>query len=282
MPRRTKEEALATRHRLLDAAEHLFQAQGVSRTSLQDIALRAGATRGAVYWHFKDKADLFNAMMDRVTLPLEASFNTEENSPGAAVGVTTALQRIRQSTSNALQQIVNDPQTRRVLEVATQKVEYVQELQAVRLRHRAVRASFSGRIAQILELASQQTGVELPVSASIAAQGLHAMMDGMIQSWLLEPNQFDLLEVGQRVVDVYLRGLGFSPEQQDFSPGVNDHDLGASGPRSRSKTKKRQVIKLSTAYSLMHFSSAVFAERVSPEKLPIDPTCAGSLYPAFG
>ena len=72
MARRTKEEALATRHRLLDAAEVLFQAQGVSQTSLQQIAQQAGATRGAIYWHFKDKADLFNAMMDRVTLPLEA------------------------------------------------------------------------------------------------------------------------------------------------------------------------------------------------------------------
>jgi TetR/AcrR family acrAB operon transcriptional repressor len=61
--RRTKEEALATRHRLLDAAELLFQAQGVSRTTLNDIARQAGATRGAIYWHFKDKADLFNAMM---------------------------------------------------------------------------------------------------------------------------------------------------------------------------------------------------------------------------
>ncbi|WP_141397381.1 TetR family transcriptional regulator, partial [Polaromonas sp. AER18D-145] len=77
MVRRTKEDALATRHKLLDAAEHLFQAQGVSRTSLQDIARRAGATRGAVYWHFKDKADLFNAMMERVTLPLEKTFQDQ-------------------------------------------------------------------------------------------------------------------------------------------------------------------------------------------------------------
>jgi TetR/AcrR family acrAB operon transcriptional repressor len=58
--RRTKEEALATRHRLLDAAELLFLAKGVSHTSLQDIAREA-------------EADLFNAMMDRVTLPFEAS-----------------------------------------------------------------------------------------------------------------------------------------------------------------------------------------------------------------
>jgi TetR/AcrR family acrAB operon transcriptional repressor len=70
--RRTKEEALATRNRLLDAAELLFQAQGVSQTTLQQIAQQAGATRGAIYWHFKDKADLFNAMMERVILPLEA------------------------------------------------------------------------------------------------------------------------------------------------------------------------------------------------------------------
>ena len=71
MARRTKEEALATRHGILDAAELLFQRQGVSRTTLQDIAQAAGLTRGAIYWHFKDKADLFNAMMERATMPLE-------------------------------------------------------------------------------------------------------------------------------------------------------------------------------------------------------------------
>ena len=80
MARRTKEEALATRHRLLDAAELLFQAQGVSNTSLQQIAERAGATRGAIYWHFKDKADLFDAMMERVKLPLEAAARNADES----------------------------------------------------------------------------------------------------------------------------------------------------------------------------------------------------------
>ena len=54
--RSTKQEALATRNRLLDAAEVLLQAQGVSQTSLQQIAQQAGATRGAIYWHFKPPA----------------------------------------------------------------------------------------------------------------------------------------------------------------------------------------------------------------------------------
>jgi len=46
--RRTKEEAQATRNRLLDAAETLFHAHGVSRTSLQDIAAEAGTTRDSI------------------------------------------------------------------------------------------------------------------------------------------------------------------------------------------------------------------------------------------
>lgn len=71
MARRTKAEAQATRNALIDAAERLFDSQGVSRTSLQDIAQAAGATRGAIYWHFKDKADLFNAMMERATAHLD-------------------------------------------------------------------------------------------------------------------------------------------------------------------------------------------------------------------
>ncbi|MFC7206641.1 TetR family transcriptional regulator [Comamonas endophytica] len=71
MARRTKEDAVATRNALLDAAEQVFLAQGVSQSSLAAIAQQAGATRGAVYWHFKDKLDLFTAMIDRVTMPLD-------------------------------------------------------------------------------------------------------------------------------------------------------------------------------------------------------------------
>ena len=75
MARRTREEALETRNRILDAAERVFNEHGVSRTSLASIASAAGVTRGAVYWHFRDKTDLFDAMMQRVVLPLETMLN---------------------------------------------------------------------------------------------------------------------------------------------------------------------------------------------------------------
>lgn len=207
MVRRTKEDALATRHRLLDAAEVLFLAKGVSHTSLQDIAREAQATRGAVYWHFKDKADLFNAMMDRVTLPLEASLEFLAHDEPAK-----PLAHICSAMRQALLRIATDPQTRRVFEVATLKVEYIDELQAIRQRHLRVRDSFLEQIERSLRSAalSQTTALRLP--PTVAAQGLHALIDGLIQNWLLDKEAFDLVEVGEQVLLVYLTGLGLKPE----------------------------------------------------------------------
>ncbi len=207
MVRRTKEDALATRHRLLDAAEILFLAKGVSHTSLQDIAREAEATRGAVYWHFKDKADLFNAMMDRVTLPLEASLEFLAHDEQAQ-----PLTHICSATRQALVRIATDPQTRRVFEVATLKVEYIDELQAIRLRHLRVRNSFLEQIECSLRTAALSQSIVLRLTPTAAAQGLHALIDGLIQNWLLDKEAFDLVEVGEQVMNVYLAGLGLKSE----------------------------------------------------------------------
>ncbi|WP_291742772.1 TetR family transcriptional regulator, partial [Limnobacter sp. UBA1615] len=69
MVRKTKEEAQETRNLILDTAEAVFSEKGVSRTTLNDIAKAADLTRGAIYWHFKNKADLFDAMFQRAILP---------------------------------------------------------------------------------------------------------------------------------------------------------------------------------------------------------------------
>ena len=63
--RRCKADAEQTRSSIMDAAERMFVKNGVGQTSLEQIARAAGVTRGAVYWHFKDKADLLQAMYER-------------------------------------------------------------------------------------------------------------------------------------------------------------------------------------------------------------------------
>lgn len=203
MVRRTKADAEATRTALLDAAEQLFQANGVSRTSLQEIASAAGTTRGAIYWHFKDKADLFNAMMDRVTLPLEQSTY-------AAQAAETPLQQVRTSVLTALHKTATDEQARRVFEIATQQVEYNGEMLAVRERKLRWRDEYLRYLTQQFDAAATGAHIRLPIPTRSAALGLKAILTGVLDNWLLDPRDFDLVEVGTQVMDSYLAGLGFS------------------------------------------------------------------------
>jgi TetR/AcrR family acrAB operon transcriptional repressor len=203
MARRSKEEALATRNNLLDAAERVFLAQGVAGTSLNDIAMAAGTTRGAIYWHFRDKADLFNAMMDRVVMPLQCALASVQEPTGG-----DPLPALKKALRAALRQTVVDPQTRRVFEVATHKVEYVDSLCAVRERHREMRDRVVGQFRQALLRSAEWNGLHLAIPAATAARGLHALVDGLIQDWLLDPEGFDLETVGAKAIEAYLQGVG--------------------------------------------------------------------------
>lgn len=60
--RKTKQEAQKTKEKILSGALDCFSEQGYFNTSLDEIAKRAAVTRGAIYWHFKNKAEIFDAL----------------------------------------------------------------------------------------------------------------------------------------------------------------------------------------------------------------------------
>jgi len=208
MARRTKKEALATQAQLLDAAERVFAEKGVSRTSLQDIAQAAGVTRGAIYWHFTNKADLFNAMMARIILPMEQAL--QQIGHDAAQDPLIELQR---SLLDTMRKITSDDRTRLVFEVATLKVEYVDELLAIKDRHVQAHADGKREIQRSLQEAADRRGMLLQVPVAAAAQGLQALVVGLIHTWLLAPQAFELVPVAEVAIGAYLGGLGLTPCQ---------------------------------------------------------------------
>lgn len=60
---KTKQEAQETRQHILDVALRLFSQQGIIHLAGRDCKA-AGVTRGAIYWHFKDKSDLFSEIWE--------------------------------------------------------------------------------------------------------------------------------------------------------------------------------------------------------------------------
>ena len=210
MARRTKADAKTTRNNLLDAAEQLFQSRGVSHTSLNDIAVAAGTTRGAIYWHFKDKAELFNAMMERVTLPLEQTLVVAYVEQSAH-----PVAEIRSAMLEVLRLIATDEQTCRVLKIATHQVEYTTDMGAVLERHLSVHGGCVARNHAALQRAFAARGQPPPMALDFAARGLQVLVEGLVHQWLLNTEAFDLQANGRAALDVYLRGLGL----HDTVPG---------------------------------------------------------------
>ena len=202
MARRTKAEADETRTKLLDAAEEVFFEKGVSRTSLGDIAQRAGATRGAVYWHFKDKVDVFSSMLGRICMPFDEICDDK-------YGDLSPLERIRQSMLKVFESMDGDERRRKVFETALFKMEYVGELEDVREQHIESARLSQEKFAHDLAKAAEEQSVQLPVSPKDAALGLHSLFVGLIHGWVLNEGSFPLVPVGRVSVDVYLSGLGF-------------------------------------------------------------------------
>ena len=106
------------------------------------------------------------------------------------------------------------------------KVRCVNELQTMQLRHLTVRNEFLVKMENSLAQAAASQNLVIGMSVACAAQGLHAIADGLIQNWLLDITAFDLIGSGQKVIDVYLTGLGFrlgTPGhlQETRGPAVN-------------------------------------------------------------
>ncbi len=122
--RRTKDASLQTRQRILAAARAEFGRRGVTRTTLEHIARSAGVTRGAVYWHFANKAELFQAMRDRVILPL---VDRTDFAPPASAGAD-ALGVVEAFMLGVVASILKDREARETFEILNLKCEYVDEL----------------------------------------------------------------------------------------------------------------------------------------------------------
>ena len=127
MARKTKAEAEQTRRQILDAARQVFHARGVTRTTLEQVAQAAGVTRGAVYWHFKNKTALFFALREEISLPLLHQFHSlilDDTLADPLVGVEETIQAL-------FRNILGQTAVRQMFEIVFLRCEYVDDFAGV-------------------------------------------------------------------------------------------------------------------------------------------------------
>jgi TetR/AcrR family transcriptional regulator, acrAB operon repressor len=123
MVRKTKEEAEKTRKDIIEAARRVFHQSGVVRSTLDKIAREAGVTRGAVYWHFENKAELFFAMREDVFAPMTEGTDALLLSPDFA----DPLDAIEASIKEFFRVLKECAVVREVFEIMISRCEYVDE-----------------------------------------------------------------------------------------------------------------------------------------------------------
>lgn len=206
MVRKTKEETLATRNQLLDAAEIVFYEKGYAHTTLMDIANHVGMTRGAIYWHFKNKVDLFEAMVDRVRTPLDALAEEPADENEAE-----PLTKMREFSIQFLKDVCQDEQRRRVFTILFHRFEINGEVSELEQRQQVAFCECTDRIQRGLINAVKKGQLPDDLDTKKAALLKHGYFAGMLNNWLFMPDLFDLNEMAESIVDNYLYMLKHSP-----------------------------------------------------------------------
>ncbi|MFZ6801427.1 TetR family transcriptional regulator [Undibacterium sp. Di24W] len=205
MVRKTKEDTQQTYEALLNAAELVFCEKGVSKTTLNDVAVAAGMTRGAIYWHFKDKKELFHALCDRAFLPMETLLTEITSS-----SIDDPIATIRRLNLHFLRQVTINPRQTKVFDIIFHRCEKTAEMQFF-IQERESRAECIDKIAEIFKAAVAKGILPANTDIAIAVQINHAFLVGLVHEWLIDTSAYDLSAHAETMIDVLMAGLVARP-----------------------------------------------------------------------
>ena len=192
MARQTKERAEQTRQRIVDAAEQVFYRRGVARASLEEIAREAGVTRGAVYWHFADKVEVFIAVENRAKQPYEQMRAALRSSVPCAGSATEAMQALETSIVEAFERIQSDELARMRLTVMLLRCDYVDEMAPALERQAAATRSFFSELQHYFNAVIPPPAPGSDWQPEEAAQVLQVVVHGSFMRWLRSPDEFPI------------------------------------------------------------------------------------------
>jgi AcrR family transcriptional regulator len=161
-----------TRGRLLEAARQLIRENGYERTTLQDVARRAGMTSGAIYGNFKNRDDLFIALADTYWPPIKPKYR-----PGAT------FPEIMRALADAALAAAPD----RALAAAGRLTGM-----AYALSHDEMRARVRDITARSFEAGAEWLRAitiadELPMPADTLVRVIHSLIEGLLFQRFLTP-----------------------------------------------------------------------------------------------
>jgi TetR/AcrR family transcriptional regulator, cholesterol catabolism regulator len=189
------------RNQILDAATKVFVRQGFQHARMDDIVEESGLSKGTLYWYFKSKEDIINAILRRL-------FTGElENLENLLEAEGTVSERLIQLTSDRVSGMKR----------MSNLVPIIFEFYAVAVHQQWVQqfiGNYFEHFRKLLETLIQQgidSGEFRPVNAKETAISLASVYEGLTIHWLMDPQtvQWDILS--ENSIPLLLDGLKVRP-----------------------------------------------------------------------
>lgn len=195
MARKTKAEAALTREKIIQSARAVFNRRGVSTTSLEEVASEAEVTRGAVYWHFKNKADLFRAVRSQTGRLLQLDHKSHGD----------ALFKLENGLLAALHRLETDSEARKTFEVMLWHCEFVGEFASVRSELMSSGRDFLREITELYQEALNEKILSAHLDPQITALETYFFFTGLLKIWLAENRQAQVHQRAAEVIQAHIK-----------------------------------------------------------------------------
>ena len=184
-----------SRGEILDAALACFAARGYHETSVDEIAARAGLSKGAIYWHFKGKRELFLALVDRFSEPALAELDFVAEAPDWRAALHEVFARVR------LQLELGMPLFKLGLEYIAQSARDDEIRVRAERAHGVWKAAVEKQIAR-----GVAEGTLRSVAAGEVGLVIDATIDGLMLAKLIRP-ELDLEAAWRAAEEIFWRGI---------------------------------------------------------------------------
>jgi AcrR family transcriptional regulator len=203
-------QPIDTRDRILVSAQRVFAHHGYAGATLDAIAADAGLTKGAVYWHFASKVELFLALLrnhqDTPLTVTAAQIQDLMTNLGPAEAVKTLIQQQIQYASDhpdwcrlSMEFYIQSRQSE--VQQALQELNYQSQEQA---------------IATLMRQLQDQGGLNANVDPEVFATLWSALVNGLILLYIVDPQANNPAPVASQIAQLLWQGL-----QPTSSPPVN-------------------------------------------------------------
>lgn len=176
MARKSREDTEKTRVAIIEAARRVFLRHGVARSTFENIAVEAGVTRGAVYYHFQDKEALFFAIREDILAWLEAPVDDVLFSPAYA----DPLDAVEAALLHFFRVLRDHPEVLATFDIMMMRCEYVGAFASVHEEVFRPGRELLDKLVQVYARAEQAGSLRAGLTPEAAAWDTWAFADGLL------------------------------------------------------------------------------------------------------